>query len=191
MYTDRIKAVIGLVNQLNNPICAEVGVWKGELSFILLKECKIDKYFMIDPLMESQNNFEYNSSNSDFPKMMNNNRYICNMNGNTLLQRDFDNIYNGILSRIHDKSHVSFIRESSKNAVLHFEDESLDFVFIDAIHLYEHVKEDIALWYPKIKPGGILAGDDYSYQFPGVISAVDEVFNNNCNINSTIWSIKK
>ena len=42
-----------------------------------------------------------------------------------------------------------------------FPDGSLDFVYIDANHTYEAVTEDIALWYPKVKKGGILAGHDY------------------------------
>ena len=42
-----------------------------------------------------------------------------------------------------------------------FEDNSLDFVYIDANHTYEGVKEDIKYWYPKVKPGGLLLGHDY------------------------------
>ena len=42
-----------------------------------------------------------------------------------------------------------------------FPDRSLDFVYIDANHTYEAVLDDIALWYPKVKSGGILAGHDY------------------------------
>ena len=41
-----------------------------------------------------------------------------------------------------------------------YENESLDFVFIDACHEYSCVKEDIIAWYPKIKKGGVLAGHD-------------------------------
>ena len=41
------------------------------------------------------------------------------------------------------------------------EDESLDFVYIDANHAYDWVVQDIELWYPKVKKGGILWGHDY------------------------------
>jgi predicted O-methyltransferase YrrM len=40
-------------------------------------------------------------------------------------------------------------------------DGSLDFVYIDANHTYNAVKEDINLWYPKVKSGGIVMGHDY------------------------------
>jgi hypothetical protein len=52
--------------------------------------------------------------------------------------------------------------------------ESLDLLFIDAGHQYEDVREDLANWYPKLKPGGWLFCDDYESQWPGVIQAVRE-----------------
>lgn len=57
------------------------------------------------------------------------------------------------------------------------EGESLDFVFVDADHTYEGCRDDILAWWPKIKPGGLLAGHDYAHpQFPkwGVDRAVTE-----------------
>lgn len=66
------------------------------------------------------------------------------------------------------------IRKSSREASLDFEDGSLDVVFIDMGHTYEDVKEDIGLWLPKVKSGGILAGDDYTLDWPSVIQAVQE-----------------
>lgn len=70
------------------------------------------------------------------------------------------------------------LKLKSLEAVSKFEDESLDFVFIDASHEYDDVKADILAWLPKVKPGGILAGHDYYFNaefFPGVYAAVNEV----------------
>ncbi len=67
-----------------------------------------------------------------------------------------------------------FIYDKSKEAVKEFKDESLDFVYIDANHNYEFVKEDIELWYPKVKIGGIIGGHDYGPHESGVAKAVDE-----------------
>jgi hypothetical protein len=39
--------------------------------------------------------------------------------------------------------------------------ESCDFVYIDGNHSYSHVKEDLRLWFPKVKRGGVFAGHDY------------------------------
>lgn len=51
-----------------------------------------------------------------------------------------------------------------------------DLVFVDALHDYEHVKQDIALWWPKVRIGGILAGHDFNHKWPGVERAVAESF---------------
>lgn len=53
------------------------------------------------------------------------------------------------------------IRANSKFASEMFGDNSLDFIYIDANHAYDFVVEDISLWFPKLKKGGILAGHDY------------------------------
>ena len=47
------------------------------------------------------------------------------------------------------------------DAVKDFDDESLDFVYIDGNHLYPAVKKDIDLWWPKVKAGGVMGGHDY------------------------------
>ena len=51
-------------------------------------------------------------------------------------------------------------------------DESLDFVFIDANHEYEFVKDDIKAWYPKVRRQGLFCGHDYRWE--GVNRAVNE-----------------
>jgi hypothetical protein len=53
------------------------------------------------------------------------------------------------------------IRATSKIASEMFNDESLDFIYIDANHAYDFVKEDLNLWFPKLKKGGVFSGHDY------------------------------
>ena len=53
------------------------------------------------------------------------------------------------------------LRNFSADASQLFSDQSVDFVFIDARHSYDAVLEDLKAWWPKIRPGGILAGHDY------------------------------
>lgn len=58
-----------------------------------------------------------------------------------------------------------------------YEDASLDAVFIDADHSQTSVSRDIDAWLPKIKrSGGVIAGHDFNWQFPGVLKAVSEKF---------------
>lgn len=53
------------------------------------------------------------------------------------------------------------IRANSQKASEIFQDESLDFVYIDANHAYDSVVDDINYWYSKVKKGGYLWGHDY------------------------------
>jgi len=50
----------------------------------------------------------------------------------------------------------------------------IDMVFIDAEHTHEAALQDITLWSPHVRPGGIISGHDYCDVFPGVIRAVNE-----------------
>jgi predicted O-methyltransferase YrrM len=83
--------------------------------------------------------------------------------------------YNGMYNLI-----IGFSIEVAKG----FKNKSLDFVFIDASHDYESVRDDIKAWLPKIKKGGVLSGHDY-LEFPGVRTAVDEAFSNNLVLDYT------
>jgi predicted O-methyltransferase YrrM len=86
--------------------------------------------------------------------------------------RDFDAIRTA-----HDlRNTVHMFVAPSVEAARHFQNGSLDFVFLDADHTYESVKADLAAWWPKVRPGGILAGHDFASEFPGVEQAVRERF---------------
>lgn len=61
------------------------------------------------------------------------------------------------------KEIIKPIRLTSTQASHLYEDESLDFVFIDADHTKEGITSDLSCWFPKIKHGGVLAGHDYDY----------------------------
>lgn len=66
---------------------------------------------------------------------------------------------------------------TSEQAAPMFPDASFDFIFIDADHSYEAVRDDIQRWWPKLKPGGTMAFHDYRHNdFKGVERALDEIF---------------
>ena len=73
--------------------------------------------------------------------------------------------------------------------IRHFEDESLDFVYIDGFHEFDYVMSDLIFWTPKVRPGGIVAGHDY-YPFfrSGVIQAAD-TYTKMHNINT--WYVTR
>jgi|EP00966_Prymnesium_polylepis_P296827 hypothetical protein len=49
-----------------------------------------------------------------------------------------------------------------------------DLIHIDAGHSYLDAKEDIALWWPLVRPGGVMLGDDFRPSWSGVVRAACE-----------------
>jgi hypothetical protein len=77
-------------------------------------------------------------------------------------KNNYHNIINKCVDNINNHQDRCFlIRATSLNAFDLFNDESLDFVYIDANHQYDFIKQDISLWYPKVRKGGVVAGHDY------------------------------
>lgn len=141
------------VEHFNEATFVEVGSWRGRsacyMGVEILNQNKKIKMFCVDTWFGSEEN-----------------------QGHQIL--DQDGLYKEFIKNIEPLSDViSPIRKSSIEASKQFEDLSLDFVFIDASHDYNSVKQDLECWYPKVKPGGWFAGHDYP-NWPGVVKAVDE-----------------
>lgn len=138
----------------------EVGIWMGDYSDFLLKKWEGKILYSVDPW-------------KNFPTT----EYDDDMN---ITQENFDMVYLGVCERLEKYNSRSVImRKSSQQAAESFSNNSLDFVYLDGRHSYEGVKEDISLWYPKVKSAGILSGHDYldgriGHTEFGVKSAVDE-----------------
>jgi predicted O-methyltransferase YrrM len=102
-------------------------------------------------------------------------------------------VYDEFIVNLKDKiddGTVTPIREYSTNFKYQL-GRQYDFIFIDGDHRYEIVKLDIVLGLHLLKPGGILAGHDYTHcDWPGVKKAVDE-FYKTINLVESIWWIKK
>jgi hypothetical protein len=76
-------------------------------------------------------------------------------------------------------SNVEIVREKSEDAVIHFPDQFFDYVYIDGEHSYDAVKRDLSNYFPKIKVGGYLIGDDYGWT--GIAQAVQEFLSEHQN----------
>jgi len=75
---------------------------------------------------------------------------------------------------------VQIHRKLSTEAVDDFPDDYFDWIYIDTTHCYKGTKAELELYASKIKPGGIIAGHDYTmgnwnslYRY-GVMEAVHE-----------------
>ena len=78
----------------------------------------------------------------------------------------------GLLRRKH-KNQSIFWEMTSEKAAERISNP-VDLVFVDGGHFYEDVSLDLRLYWPKILPGGIMAGHDYNAPNPGVVQAVNE-----------------
>jgi predicted O-methyltransferase YrrM len=157
----------------------EIGVWKGNSISYLASKNPNSKIYAVD-LFEKTYRYE------KAPEVK------------VHVPTVYD-VYNKKLTETNTRHLITDIKEFSWDGAAHFEDNSIDFAFIDADHSYEAVKKDISAWFPKIKKGGILAGHDYSIAkkspHPGVAKAVNEfVKDKNIKLNlengSVWWVIK-
>jgi hypothetical protein len=65
--------------------------------------------------------------------------------------------------------------------------ERLRFCFIDGLHTYEEVRDQLAVIRPRMLPGGIICGDDNHH--PPIQQAVIEAFGN-APVTATLWWVQ-
>ncbi len=70
-----------------------------------------------------------------------------------------------------------------------FPDKSINFCFIDDDH--NRVAQSIKAWRPKMAPGGILCGHDYSSAFNQITLAVNQLLANVATVDSIWYTVIK
>ena len=118
-------------------IGAEIGVWRGDMSAVLLRHPDLILY-MVDNWKPAE---PYGVKLFTAERQLKSRRLA-------LEQTEFAQARRRVLGL------------DSLDAASGIPDGALDFVFIDADHSYPAVKADIAAWLPKLKPGGLLSGHD-------------------------------
>jgi predicted O-methyltransferase YrrM len=80
-----------------------------------------------------------------------------------LTGRDRDADYAAAVARLTPYSdRCTILRQPSPQAAENFADGSLALVYIDADHMRPSIDQDLHAWWPKVQPGGMLAGHDIS-----------------------------
>src|SRR5262249_8670219 len=75
---------------------------------------------------------------------------------------------------------VKLLQSDSKQAAQEWQESSLDWVYVDGDHSFRVTGPNLEAWWPKLKPGGLMAGHAYLDAFSpsnglfGVKSAVDQ-----------------
>lgn len=146
-------------------ICAEIGVYKGSFSAKILEVVRPLRLHLIDP-------WKYERA-PDYRESW----YGGEKGGS---QENMDAIYQSVLRRFGpwiQSGAVQVHRAASSDAATAMPDDYFDWIYVDGNHRYEFVKEDLEAYFPKVKAGGYLAGDDYGeggWWEGGVKRAVDE-----------------
>lgn len=124
----------------------EIGVARGDFSEVLLTS-PLSKFYMLDCW---------------WPKRLNKERFDPSKHSVFDFEFADNEIYiRHTLRRFWDINRAVIIRGFSEQVGVDFSDNTFDFIYIDANHLYDGIKADLAVWWPKVKPGGIFAGHDY------------------------------
>jgi hypothetical protein len=83
--------------------------------------------------------------------------------------------YKEAIARLHPyRDRNMILRMRFDEALPLFPDHSFDFIYADGYaHNGEENGRTFRDWYPKLRPGGIISGDDYHSDWPLVVKAVD------------------
>jgi hypothetical protein len=175
-WSDSHDKIPKIINDNDYSLGVEIGVAYGGHSESILKNTNIKKLYGIDPYLN------YDGYEGD---------------GQCKEQVVMDDIFNFVKKRLsYYNDRFELVREMSNVAVEKFEDNSLDFVYIDGNHFEEYFKEDLNNWWPKIKKGGVMCGHDYEhYLFPEITNYVNYFSSNHNlelhNLGTHVWVIKK
>jgi predicted O-methyltransferase YrrM len=134
-----------LYNTLGFKVGAEIGVQRGGHAMMLLDTVEGLKLYCVDPWKAY----------------------------NRISQEKMEGVFENCKKRLKDRN-AELMKMTSMEAVKHFDDFSLDFVYIDGLHEFDSVMRDVMHWSRKVRPGGIVAGHDYfPFYQSGVIPAID------------------
>jgi hypothetical protein len=155
-----------LLNELpRSSIGAEIGVWKGGFAEKMLATAQPRQLHLIDPW-----------------RFFDDTDHASAWYGGTSAknQQNMDRIFADVLDRFEDEIRRGIVvvhRETSSDAAHTFPDDYFDWIYIDGDHNYDPVKEDLEIYGRKVKPGGLICGDDYSlggWWGDSIVRAVDE-----------------
>ena len=159
-----------MVSKKNYTDFVEVGVWKGH-SLVYLGKLLNNKKVNISAVDLWDETYKYESGRFSEHK-----KHVLEIFRTNVKKANLNNV-------------IKEIKELSWEGSKHFEDASVDFVFIDADHSYDSVVKDINSWLPKIRKGGMISGHDY-FNPCGVKKAVDKRFGKKVKTYNNCWYVE-
>lgn len=173
-----------LAELINASTVIEVGVAYGGHAHSILNRNSQINYIGVDPYF-----FGYDTEDAFCSDVE---RYL-GLKG----QNAMDELYKGVSNSFNVFGHRALLeRVESLQYATKIEDNSQELVFLDDNHKYAYVAKEIETWWPKIKLGGILCGDDYWME--DVSRAVNEFVSMNnlelffvCKNEYRTWFLQK
>jgi predicted O-methyltransferase YrrM len=151
--TEGLLEMIKELGDVSDKTMIEIGSFIGESTIIFAKHFK--HVTAIDPFLP---NYDPLDPTSNF---------------------NFDDVFQEFKNTIEEeKTKVTIYKMMSCDAVGPLGEEKFDFIYIDGLHTYEGVKNDILDYLSFVKKGGVIGGHDYGTphnHLQGVTKAVDEV----------------
>jgi hypothetical protein len=151
-------------NAINKPNYkfVEIGAWKGRSAAYMGAEIEFHSRFYRDKYKISLDTIDTFEGSEEHQE---------------LLKDEEESLYDICKKQIEPVcDYVNIIKGDSVETSSRYEDESLDFVFIDGDHSYEGVTRDIKAYWPKVKVGGVISGHDYEGGWVDCKKAVDDFF---------------
>lgn len=125
-------------------VCAEIGVWEGVFSGRILEICEPAELHLIDPWL-----YQPEFADTGFGRKKNENL--------------MDEKYQMVVDKFRDDPRVKVHRGMSDDMLAALPDASLDWIYIDGNHNEPFINRDLALALQKVKPNGIISGDDFNW----------------------------
>lgn len=143
--SSRLKLWEDIINHYGFENITEIGVYKAAFTEHMLKNCpSIQKFNMIDPWRNL----------SDWNKKLN------------VGQDEFDEILNEVKAKTQfAESKRVILRGKTTEVIDEIEDGSQDYVYIDGDHTLRGIIIDLLRVWNKVKPDGVIAGDDFKKNF--------------------------
>jgi hypothetical protein len=148
-------------------VVIEVGVFDGDFSERILALNEPRKLHLVDPWFTKADGTLFDGPTQQF---------VSAEQASAALEGQYQHVARRFASEI-ASGRIEVHRTLSHEAAPRFPDEHFDWIYVDASHFYADVKVDLEAFWPKLKRGGYIAGDDYDRRGiweHGVTRAVDE-----------------
>ena len=182
------KSLVRLLAPYRRPgmVGVEIGVLRGSLSEWLLREIPELFLWMVDIWTPAMADSSYFHSRDRAARIAQ--------------EQHLDNQQEAYSRTLFANDRRVLVRGESSVTASAIPDGTLDFAFIDGDHTFDGVTLDIKSWWPKVRPGGLLAGHDYGsrknrLQIWGVDRAVHELVERENLVlqvsRGRVWSVHK